>query len=105
MNLHGRSLYRFEGQWFEHELAEIESSDRTLTFALDVEDGDQVQVTATSADGHRYGGEYRYREGSNSNGEVFFNRHRGLAGEVFVGEWMEAGGPSGPWLIVFEGEG
>lgn len=100
--MNGRSLYRYEGQWFEHDLAEVESSDHALTFALDVEDGDCVNVTAKSADGHRYRGEYRYREGSNSNGEVQFDRHRGLRGEVFVGEWLEAGGPRGPWVILLE---
>jgi len=98
--MRGRSLYRYQGQWFEHELAEAASSDQALTFAIDVADGDSVTVTATSGDGHRYRGEYRYREGSCSNGEVHFDRHRGLAGEVFVGEWLEAGGPSGPWFVV-----
>ena len=104
MGMRGRSLYRYEGQWSEHDLGVAESSDHLLTFTLNVEDGDSITVTATSSDGHRYRGEYRYREGSNSNGEVLFDRHRGQVGEVFVGEWLEAGGPRGPWVVLLERE-
>ena len=97
--MRGWSLYKYEEQWFEHELVEGELSDRKLTFDLDVEEGDRVMVTAVSADGSRYQGDYRYREGSYSNGEVAFDRYRGPGGEVFVGEWHEAGGPRGQWII------
>ena len=103
--MQGRSLYRYEGQWSEHELTEIESSDHVLAFTLDVEEGDSVTVTAKAGDGQRYRGEYRYREGSNSNGEVHFNRHRGPTGDVYVGEWLEAGGPRGPWVVILERDG
>ena len=67
--------------------------------SLDVEEGDRVTVTAVSADGNCYEGDYRYREGSSSNGEVAFDRYRGPGGEVFLGEWHEAGGPRGQWII------
>ena|SRR6185295_4308268 len=100
--MRGRSLYRYEGRWCEHDLDEVASSHQALAFSFDVEDGDSITVAATSADGHRYRGEYRYREGSCSNGEVLFDRYRGPTGEVFAGEWLEAGGPRGPWIILLE---
>jgi hypothetical protein len=99
MAMRGWSLYHYDGRWFEHEFAEVDVSDRKLTFDLDVEEGDTVTVTAVSTDGGRYRGDYRYREGSDSNGEVAFDRYRGPAGEVFIGEWHEAGGPRGRWII------
>ena len=97
--MRGWSLYKYDDRWFEHELAEGELSDSKLTVDLDVEEGDRVMVTAVSADGFRYEGDYRYREGSSSNGEVAFDRYRGPGGEVFLGEWHEAGGPRGQWII------
>lgn len=98
----GRSLHRYEGRWHEHDLEDTVGTDQSLTFSLDVEDGDRITVAATSIDGHRYLGEYRYREGGCSNGEVLFDRYRGPAGEVFVGEWLEAGGAHGPWVVLLE---
>lgn len=95
----GWSLYHYEGQWHRHEFQEADLSDTKLTLEITIEDGDTVTVTASSRDGVRYQGDYRYREGSYSNGEVLFERFKGPAGDVLVGEWREAGGPKGDWII------
>ncbi|MBI4401188.1 MAG: hypothetical protein HY581_06115 [Nitrospirae bacterium] len=95
----GWSLYHYEQQWYRHELADAQLSDSRLTFDINVEDGDVVTVTAISTDGMTYKGDYRYREGSYSNGEVCLERYKGPAGDVLVGEWREAGGPTGDWII------
>lgn len=93
------SLYKYEGQWHEERLAEASVTDAKLD--LEVErDGDTVTVTARSEDGVAYAGDYRYREGSNSNGEVRFTRYVSGSGAVLVGEWKESEAVSGPWIIV-----
>jgi len=95
----GWSLYHYEGQWHRHEFHEASLSDSKLVIEIAIEDGETVTVTASSRDGVRYQGDYRYREGSYSNGEVLFERFKGPAGDVLVGEWREAGGPKGDWII------
>ena len=94
------SLYKDQDQWHEENCSEVTVSDTKLS--LDIEDqneGDIVTVTAASTDGIRYRGDYRYREGSQSNGEVFLERYKGPAGDVFIGRWREAGGPEGEWIV------
>ncbi len=95
----GLSLYKSNDHWHEAEVTEASVSDTHLTVDVEAPEGDTVTVTATSTDGVRYKGDYRYREGSNSNGEVVFERHKGQSSEVMVGEWRQAGGPTGPWII------
>jgi hypothetical protein len=46
-----------------------------------------------------YTGDYRYREGSNSNGDVQLERYKGPTGDVFVGEWSESSTVRGEWII------
>jgi len=96
----GWTLYQYEGRWFEKEFDEAELSDNRLVVDIEADEGDTVTVTAVSKDGATYKGDYRYREGSASNGEVWFERYRGPAGDVFVGEWREAGGPTGRWMML-----
>lgn len=95
----GWSLYEYEGQWYKHEFAEAMLSDKKLTIDIAVDEGDTVTVTAVSTDGITYKGDYRYREGSYSNGEVSLERYRGPSGDILAGEWQEAGGPKGTWII------
>ncbi len=95
----GLSLYELTQQWHEAKVTEASVTDRNLTVEVEAPEGDTVTVTATSTDGVRYKGDYRYREGSNSNGEVVFERHKGESSSVMVGEWREAGGPTGQWII------
>ncbi len=95
----GWSLYQYEGHWHRHEFQGSSLSDTKLAIEIAIEDGETVTVTASSGDGVRYRGDYRYREGSYSNGEVFFERYKGPAGDLLVGEWREAGGPKGDWII------
>ena len=93
------SLYELAQEWHEAKVTEASVTDRNLTVEVEAPEGDTVTVTATSTDGVRYKGDYRYREGSNSNGEVVFERHKGESSSVMVGEWREAGGPTGQWII------
>src|SRR2546423_8415464 len=72
----GCSLYQYEGQWREEAFSDAALSDRSLVIELE-RDGDCVTLTTASTDGVRYRGDYRYREGSNSNGEVYFDRYQG----------------------------
>ncbi len=95
----GLSLHKSNDHWHEAEVTEASVSDTHLTVDVEAPEGDTVTVTATSTDGVRYKGDYRYREGSNSNWEVVFERHKGQSSEVMVGEWRQAGGPAGPWII------
>lgn len=100
---HGWSLHKHQNQWHEESCSAAMISDKKLS--LDIEDqseGDIVTVTAASTDGVRYRGDYRYREGSQSNGEVFLERYRGPAGDVFIGTWREAGGPEGEWIVKID---
>ena len=96
------SLHELTQQWHEAKVTEARVSDTNLTVEVEASEGDIVTVTATSTDGVRYTGEYRYREGSNSNGEVLFERHKGESSSVMVGEWREAGGPTGRWILKIE---
>lgn len=95
----GWTLYQHEGRWCEAVFSEAEVSDTRLVVDIEAEEGDTITVTATSTDGARYRGDYRYREGSYSNGEVSLERYRGPSGDLFVGERREAGGPVGKWII------
>lgn len=102
----GWSLYEYEGEWYKHQFVEAILSDNKLAIDIPVEEGDTVAVTAVSTDGVTYEGDYRYREGSYSNGEVSLERYRGPSGDLLSGEWREAGGPKGDWIIkVNEAEG
>ena len=96
--LKGNSLYKYEGQWHEETFSEAAVSDRSLVIELE-RDGDSVTLTTASTDGVRYRGDYRYREGSNSNGEAYFDRYQGPKGDVFVGEWKESDKSRGEWII------
>src|SRR5437867_7923965 len=94
----GWSLYQCEGQWREEVFSEVALSDQSLVIELERDD-DTVTVTTASTDGVRYRGDFRYREGSNSNGEVYFDRYQGPKGDVFVGEWKESDKSQGEWII------
>jgi len=94
----GWSLYKYDGQWHEESFSEASLSDASLVIELH-RDGDTVTLTAASKDGVRYSGDYRYREGSNSNGEVYFDRYQGPKGDAFVGEWKESEKVRGEWII------
>ncbi len=94
----GWSLYKYEGRWLEEECAKVECADTGLAFEIE-RDGDIVTVSTQSPDGTTYQGDYRYREGSNSNGEVLLARYKGTTGDVFIGEWKESNNVRGPWLI------
>ncbi len=94
----GWSLYKNEGTWLEEECAKVECSDAGLVFEIE-RDGDIVAVSTQSPDGNTYQGDYRYREGSNSNGEVVLARYKGTTGDVFIGEWKESDTVRGSWLI------
>jgi len=94
----GWSLYQCEGQWREEVFSEVALSDQSLVIELERDD-DTVTVTTASTDGVRYRGDFRYREGSNSNGEVYFDRYQGTKGDVFVGEWKESDKSRGEWIL------
>ena len=96
--LTGWSLYKYEGQWHEESLSEASLSDTSLVIELN-RDGDTVTLTAASKDGVRYSGDYRYRQGSNSNGDVWLERYQGPEGSVFIGEWKESDKSRGEWII------
>lgn len=93
------SLCRYEGQWREEPLTEASLTDAKVELELE-RDGDTVNVTARSQDAVGYAGDYRYREGSNSNGEVRFTRYTSKDGVVLVGEWKESEAVSGPWIVM-----
>lgn len=94
----GWSLYQYEGQWHEETFSEMVLSDTSLVIELD-RDGDTVTVNTVSKDGVSYTGDYRYREGSNSNGDVWLERYQGPKGSVFIGEWKESDKSRGEWII------
>lgn len=94
----GWSLCRFEGTWHQDEVSGATIGDDRIVIELERE-ADTITVTAKSTDGHRYAGDYRYREGSESNGEVFFERFTAEGGDVFVGERREIGRPAELWVI------
>ncbi len=96
----GWSLSHYGGAWHEHECSQTSVSDSKLVIGIAVkEDADTITVTASSTDGVRYTGDYRYQEGSDSNGEAYFERYKGPAGEVFVGERREIGRAPSAWII------
>ena len=88
----GWSLYKYEGQWYKQKFVEAILSDNKLAIDIAAEEGDTVTVTAVSTDGVTYKGDYRYREGSYSNGEVSLERYRGPSGDILAGEWQDARG-------------
>lgn len=98
----GRSLYKSGDQWHEAIVTDVTLSDTMLTLDSEAAEGDRVSVTLGSKDATTYRGDYRYREGSNSNGEAYFERYRGPIGGLLVGEWHEAGGPKGDWIIKID---
>lgn len=93
------SLHKYEGQWREEPLTQASLTDAKLELEIE-RDGDTVSVTARSHDAVGYAGDYRYREGSNSNGEVRFTRYVSSNGAVLVGEWKESEAVSGPWIVI-----
>lgn len=96
----GWSLSHYGGQWHEDECAQASVSDARLAIDIEVkEDADTITVTASSSDGVRYTGDYRYREGSDSNGLVSFERFQGPTGQVLVGERREVGRTPTVWII------
>jgi|GEM_PF-1111013 len=96
--LTGWSLYKYDGQWHEESFSGASLSDTSLVIELD-RDGDTVTLTTASKDGVRYTGDYRYRQGSNSNGDVWLERYQGPEGSVFIGEWKESDKSRGEWII------
>ena len=94
----GWSLSKYDGRWSEEAFSDGLLSDTKLVIDLDRE-GDTVTVTAVSTDGVMYKGDYRYREGSHSNGDVQLERYKGPTGDVFVGEWSESSTVRGEWII------
>jgi hypothetical protein len=99
----GWSLYKHQDQWHEEICSAATVTDAKLSLEIeDQEEGDTVTVTAVSTDGVRYQGDYRYREGSQSNGEVRLERYTGRSGEVFVGTWLEAGGSGGAFIVKLD---
>lgn len=102
----GWSLSKYEGQWHEEACLEAFVTDAKLSLEIeDRDEGDTVSVTAVSTDGIQYRGDYRYREGSQSNGEVSLERYKGPMGDVFIGVWKEAGGSGGEFIIKLDQPG
>jgi hypothetical protein len=96
----GWSLRELQSQWHEEICSDATVTDAKLSLEMeDQNEGDTVTVTAVSTDGIRYRGDYRYREGSQSNGEVLLERYAGPSGNVFIGTWQEAGGSGGKLII------
>lgn len=92
------SVCRFEGTWHHDTVSAASIADDTIVIEFEQE-GDTVTVTASSSDGVRYAGDYRYREGSYSNGEALFDRYNGPTGNVFVGERKAIGQAKELWII------
>lgn len=93
------SLQKYESQWREEPLTQASLTDAKVELELE-RDGDTVSVAARSHDAVEYAGDYRYREGSNSNGEVRFTRYTSGNGAVLFGEWKESEAVSGPWIVI-----
>ncbi|WP_447975117.1 hypothetical protein [Nitrospira sp. Kam-Ns4a] len=100
----GWTLYKYEHRWHELTFTGASLSDRDLTVELETGE-DRVTVTACSQDGLRYEGDYRYRDGSYSNGDVTFERFRSPAGDVLVGEWRESSAVRGEWILKLDPDG
>lgn len=101
----GWTLYESEERWYHYDFTDAALSDGKLTIEIPVEDGDTVMLTAASPDGVTYRGDYRYREGSQSNGEIRLDRFSGPAGDVLVGTWQEAGSTNGVCVIKVNNPG
>lgn len=93
------SLRQYESGWREERCAEASLSDTKLAIEILDGEGDTITVTAASPDGVRYTGDYHYREGSYSDGEVLFERYKAPCGDVLVGEWWEVGRTRYAWII------
>ena len=100
----GWSVQKYEEQWHEEQLSTVSITESLAEVELE-RDGDVVSLTLRSEDGLSYRGDYRYREGSNSNGEARFVRYTNVAGTVFVGQWKESDAASGPWILVLTPQG
>ena len=101
--INGWSLFEYEGEWNEdRKCSQGIISD--VKFSLDIHDneGDVVTISAHSADGFSYHGDYRYRKGSYPNGKVVLERFKGGNSEAFIGEWIEGVGSRGRWIIKLE---
>ncbi len=98
--LKGWTLYKHEGRWIEQECADAALSDSKFTVDIEAEEGDTITITARSQDGIRYRGDYRYREGSFSNGEVNLVRYQSPLGDALIGTRQEAGGTATPWILT-----
>ncbi|OLB65059.1 MAG: hypothetical protein AUH96_09210 [Nitrospirae bacterium 13_2_20CM_2_61_4] len=97
----GWSLSQYGGAWHEGACVQASITDSKLVIDIEVkEDADTITVTASSTDGARYTGDYRYREGSDSNGLAFFERYQGPAGQVLIGERHEVGRQPTRWIIT-----
>jgi len=99
----GWTLYKYENQWHELHFSGASLSDGQLVVELATAE-DIVTVMAHSKDGIRYDGDYRYRDGSYSNGDVTFERFRSAAGDVLVGEWRESSAVRGEWILKLDTE-
>ncbi len=97
----GWTLYKYEGHWHELTFSGGSLSDSQLVVELETGE-DTVTVTARSQDGLRYEGDYRSRDGSCSNGDVTFERFRGPAGDVLIGEWRESSAVRGDWILKLD---
>lgn len=94
----GWSIRKFEEKWHEEEFLNGTATENDL--ALDIpDDGDTIEIRASSHDGLTFIGIYHFREGSYSDGEVTFERYKGCQGEVLIGQWKEVGTAGGPWVI------
>ncbi len=96
----GWSLSQYGGTWREDTCSQASITDSKLVIEIEVkEDADTITVTASSTDGVRYTGDYRYREGSDSNGLAYFERYQGPTGQVLIGERREVGRQPTRWII------
>jgi len=97
----GWSLSQYGGTWHEDECSQASITDSRLVVDIEVkEDADTITVTASSTDGVRFTGDYRYREGSDSNGLAYFERYQGPTGQVLIGERREVGRQPTRWIIT-----
>ena len=97
----GWSLSQYGGAWHEGACVQANITDSKLVIDIEVkEDVDTITVTASSSDGVRYTGDYRYREGSDSNGLAYFERFQGPTGQILVGERREVGRQPSRWIVT-----
>ena len=96
----GWSLCNYDGKWQEDTCIQASLTDSKLVIDIEVtHDADVITVTASSTDGVRYTGDYRYREGSDSNGLAYFERYQGPTGQILIGERCEVGRQPTRWII------